>query len=745
MGKGEPEGGGRGPRRAPGWAVARRVVPAALAGFGMAAWLAASEHARKGAMIFPSSARGWAALLALALAGGMAIAWRFGGREQGGGWKRLAAGGGPAILLAGCAGFLFSGAMLQPWTYYLNWLPHFGDGWGALKAGLPQFVLLTGALAPLLAARRAGTGKWLWALLVAGQAGCVIALFHATGGAAIYKDDHPSFLFRFHEYASTFPQLLNYNPWWNGGAVNAYCHSSGTGALGLPLLPLWRAAPIHETYTAGLALAYVVGMPLLAAGAARIMGGGKAAAACAGLLALGASRHFFLWLLHYGTACAPMVAFFTLAVSACVYRVVWLDRREWWLGVALAASAAMLLQWPPGGVMAMPVAAAFLLSWRRWTWKKIRFLAISAAGALLLAGKHLLVILLKSGTVVAHVMGEGGGEKSVEAREVLGKGLAYLGAHLQEMHPLILFLGLAGLAGLTARSTRSWHWPILLGFGLIVGWGTQLKPNLELGRMAIPMAFAAIGPAAAACARLLRTGDWRLAPARAALVALLALGALNAGKLWGNGGHAPYRSMPKAIEEFAQRLNAEVPEGGRVLFAGPTIHYYGHGHVAYLPLMVGREMMAVDYYHFPTTYVQYEYPPNGFNHTPEAVHEFMRLYNVTHVATFHERWKAFFRSPEGASEELEGFEGVDASVFRLRREPSQFLLGAGKVKADFSRLDVQVADAGAEAAIAYNWEEGLEAPAPVELYPYEASGGVRLIGMRPNGVAEFAIRYKSWL
>ena len=745
MGNGAPGGLGNGAGRFPGKAFARRAAPAAIAGLGLATWLTLSEHARKGAMVFPSSARAWAALYVFAVAAGLAIAWRFAGAGRAGGWRRLAAGAGSAAALAGCAAFLFSGAMLHPWTYYLNWLPHFGDGWAALKAGLPQFALLTAALAPLLARRRGGTGRWLWALLVAGQVGCAVALFHGTGGAALYRDDHPSFLFRFKEYASTFPQLLNYNPWWNGGAANAYCHSSGTGALGLPLLPLWLAAPVHETYTAGLALAYIFGRPLRAAGAARIMGGGKAAAACAGLLALGVSRHFFLWLLHYGTACAPMVAFFTLAVSACVYRVVWLDRREWWLGAALAASAAMLLQWPPGGVMALPVGAAFMLSWRRWTWKKIRYLAICAVGALLLAGRHLLVILLKSSTVVAHVMGGEEAEGAVSAGALLAKGFENLAGQMQEMHPVILFMGIAGLAGLAARSQRKWHWPILLGFGLIVGWGPLLKPNLELGRMAIPMAFAAIGPAAAACARLLRAGDWRLAPARAALVALLALGALNAGKLWGNGGHAQYRSMPKAIEEFAQRLREDVPEGGRVLFAGPTIHYFGHGHVAYLPLLAGREMMAVDYYHFPTTYVLYEYPPNGFNHTPEAVHEFMRIYNVTHVATFHERWKAFFRSPEGASEELEGYEGVNASVFRLKREPSQFVLGAGKVEADFSRLDVEVWDAGAEAAIAYNWEDGLEAPAPAELQPYDAGGGVRLIGIRPNGVAKFTIRYKSWL
>ncbi len=300
-------------------------------------------------------------------------------------------------------------------------------------------------------------------------------------------------------------------------------------------------------------------------------------------------------------------------------------------------------------------------------------------------------------------------------------------------------------SALSARSVRWWFGPVMLVFVLIVGWGPQIKPNLELGRMAIPMMFLAIGPAAMGCARLLRGRAGVLAPARAALVVVLVLGGWNVRQLYRNHGRAPYRTLPEAIPEFARRLRDAVPEGGRVMFAGPTVHHYGHGHVAYLPSLAGREMMAVDYYHFPPTYVEYLYPPRGFFETPEAILEFARLYNITHVVTYHEEWKQRLGGMGEDCLELESEEALRASVYQLRRTPSQFLVGAGRVKADFSRLEVQVADPGREAVLCYNWAEGLSAPEPVELYPYDAGQGVQLIGVRPNGRGEFAIRFYSWL
>jgi hypothetical protein len=724
-------------------AFLRRAAAAAGAGLALAAGLTLDERLRVGAPWFPHLLRFWgklALLLGAAFLGATAWrTWRRGPAAR----PRLAAELIPALLLAGGGMYLFAGAALHPWTYFVNWIPQPGPLGDALRTGLPQFVLLTAALTPW-AFRRRRWGGVLAVGLVAAQAAALATFLWTTGGTALYKDDHPSFLFRLWELARTFPRFINYNPWWNGGIVNAYCTTSGTGALGLPLLPLWRCLPVHAVYTLGLGLAYIVALPLVAAGSLRIMGAGRTAAACAGLLALGVSRHFFLWLLHYGTVCAPLVAAFILPTAACLYRVFWLDRREIWLGAALVVSVLMLLQWPPGGLMAVPLALGALASWRRWTWPKIRFLLVCAGIVLAVALRRLLVILLKGGAVVAHVT-EGGDAAAIAWNAVWGDGFRFLVAHLQEVHPVLLVFGFAGLLVPGVRAVRRWFGIPLLAFALIVGWGPQILPNLELGRMAIPMAFLAVAPAAGWAARLLRGGNGWLAPARAALVALLALGGANVANVYGNRSGAGYRLLPPEIRAFAARLREEVPEDGRVLFAGAMVHHFGQGHVAYLPVLAERQMMAVDYYHFPMTYVEYEYPPHPFYTSHEALRDFVRFYNVTHVATYHERWKRAFRELGPECEELAGFESVQASVFRLRRPSTPFVQGAGRVRADFNVLDVEVADPEAEAVLCYNWAEGLSAPAPVELFPCAAGPGVVLIGVRPNGCGEFRIRHRSWL
>ena len=722
-----------------------RALVAAVAGFGLAGILAINEYCRKGAMLWPSSGRIWTLLLAGLLAVFWGFLFRRRNRLKPESRSRLAAELPWALLAAAMVSFLCSGALLHPWTYFVRWLPHFGEGWHALTAQMPLWILLTAGLTPFFLRKQKRLGLWMLGLLLASQVLALGLLLHHTGGVAIYKDDHPSFLFRFWEFARTFPQYLNYNPYWNGGLVNAYCHTSGTGALGLLLYPLWKCLPTHQAYTPALGLAYIVIMPLLAVAALRIMRQSWTAAACAGLMALGVSRHFFLWLLHYGTVCAPMVASFTLLVAACLYRVFWLDRREKWLGAILVLSVGVLVQWPPGGLMALPIAVTCLLAWRRWTWPKIRFLLVSAGLVLVLAGRQIAVVLLKGGAVVTHVMGGESATDSVGLSEMIVRGFHFLVGHLQEAHPVILFFGFAGLMILSTRSIRRWFGPPLVVFMLIVGWGPQFKPNLELGRMAIPMMFLAVAPAAVGCDRLLRGSDRWWAPARAALVVLLVFGGWNVARLYGNDGHANYQLMHRELPAFADQLNQVVPEGARVLFAGAMVHHMNYGHVAYLPVLADREMMAVDYYHFPPSYVAYEYPPGIYNQTPEGVMEFAEFYNVTHIVTRVDRWREFFRLRPDLFEEVPGLNAYGTTTFRLNRDPSPFLRGSGSVEADFSRISVTVDDPDAESILCYNWAEGLSVPEPVELFPFEAGKEVTLIGVRPNGCASFDIRFRSWL
>jgi hypothetical protein len=121
----------------------------------------------------------------------------------------------------------------------------------------------------------------------------------------------------------------------------------------------------------------------------------------------------------------------------------------------------------------------------------------------------------------------------------------------------------------------------------------------------------------------------------------------------------------------------------------------------------------------------------------------MDLMNVTHVATADRRWVAYFSEKTDLGSEVHRFalSGKDWVVFHLKREPSFFLSGSGRVRARFNALDVELDSVPSEVVIKYRWLDGLRAPAPVELFPYEAASGVTLIGIRPHGMRQIPIRF----
>jgi hypothetical protein len=190
-----------------------------------------------------------------------------------------------------------------------------------------------------------------------------------------------------------------------------------------------------------------------------------------------------------------------------------------------------------------------------------------------------------------------------------------------------------------------------------------------------------------------------------------------------------------------------VPPGGRVLFAGATVHFYGRGHVAFLPCLTGREMMACDYYAFPPGTVEYNYPPRAYRLKREDTLAFMDLYNVTHVVTYHEDWRRYFLDqPERYQPLLLPPEKNRAyCIFKVKRTPDIFLKGSGTVTADFNRIRVDLDAAREEVVIKYNWCDDLRVSQPAEIFPHKAWKDINLIGIRPNGAQAVDIRYGGWL
>jgi len=309
----------------------------------------------------------------------------------------------------------------------------------------------------------------------------------------------------------------------------------------------------------------------------------------------------------------------------------------------------------------------------------------------------------------------------------------------------LVFLGVIGVLFSPSKSIRAWSLSPLILLLIIAGWGEGYFTGLPLYRMAMPLLFLAIPPAALWVEHLLQVRGTRAAFMRAALVAYLILGGTTVVKTYANKGSARYKIMSPGVQELVTWIEEETPPDGRILFAGKTVHKYS-AHVAALPLFTKREMMACDYYHFSPKEVEYDYPPRVFRKEgTEGVFAFMTLYNVTHVVTYRSNYIRYFENDPEHYELAKHIESEHIYVFRVKRASTPLTKGKGSVAATFNRIDLQLDGVHDEVAIPYNWEEGLSVEAPAELFPYKAHPHVTLIGVRPNGKTNVTVRYRSWL
>jgi len=636
--------------------------------------------------------------------------------------------------------YLCSRATASTWFYFIGWQP---EGPLFYRYGLPLFVLISAWLAvPLLRSTERQREIALGLLALASMAGCAFALLAGTGGAALYRDDHPSFLYRLVEFGRTFPRLIWYTPWINGGTEH---HTvGGIASLGILFWPLWRSVAPHTVYTPIVALLFIVALPMACYTAVRMVGGGRSGAWVGALLGLGVSQYYFMWLLKIGTlgaligsACFPLVV-------ASLYRIIWRSRTGTGQGIVLVIAALFLLLWPPGAVLALSLAAPLLASLRQTrprTWIYLGLLGFLLA---LLLTYPLLITIQHGETTTRYVMQEDihGGDVAANVVSRFGPGFERLMGNVRAANPIIVWMCLAPLLVPTRPGFRRWFLLLLAPLTVVSAWGGGWLPHLDLYRLAIPALLVAAIPAALAVEAVLAVRSRWFVPARAGLAALLILCSWNAVRVYANQGPMHYSALDERLDYLRGWIRDYTTHDGRILFAGPSGHEYGGGHVAYLPILFDREILASDYYHFPPSLVDYEMPPLRFLGGHESYWQYLEWYNVSHIVTFHDHQKMYLRSHPEAYEELATVHR--RTFYRVIREPTFFLRGAGRVEAEFNRLQVTLTGDTDEAVLCYNYSDGLMAAPPVELFPHEVAEGVRLIGIRPHGAKEFEIRYDRW-
>jgi len=152
---------------------------------------------------------------------------------------------------------LFGSYTDQFWFYFLHWKTPLKETSAFTVTGLFQFVLLTALLTPFLIHRLRWKPILFLLLLLGSQILCANSFLDETGGRTLFRDDHSSFIYRLWEVGQTFPQLINYDPHWNGGLISHYPTSSGTVALALPLFPLISTVPIFNIYSYVILILYV--------------------------------------------------------------------------------------------------------------------------------------------------------------------------------------------------------------------------------------------------------------------------------------------------------------------------------------------------------------------------------------------------------------------------------------------------------------------------------------------------------
>lgn len=261
----------------------------------------------------------------------------------------------------------------------------------------------------------------------------------------------------------------------------------------------------------------------------------------------------------------------------------------------------------------------------------------------------------------------------------------------------------------------------------------------------LPLLFAAVVPAAFTLGRIFQSSGRWSALIRAGVAGVLIMCARSAGQFYGNKAEASYVTMNANLDASVEWIKNNVPEGSRMLFAGKVVHAFNRGHVAYLPILTGREMMACDYYHFPMQMVEYNYPPAAIRTVPAKLDAFLAAYGVSMVVTCqdHDNWISYLDSRRDKFERVDPGPGFGFSAYRVKGTGGCFLENSGQLRAGFNHIDVVLNDLEKRAVIGYNWSERFSAEGKAELFPVAICEGVTLVGIMAHGEKTVRIEFKG--
>lgn len=627
----------------------------------------------------------------------------------------------PLVLLAGLLLFVASDIRKDQWFFFLD------------PRSFLWLVLLTPVLAPVMeVVERKRLGRIVYPLLlIAAQAYLAWVLISTTGGHPLYRDDHPSFLYRLWLIKESFPRIFFYNPFWNGGYIGTELVATGSLALGYLAMPFTAIFGIENVYTPILVVIFIGAIPWITYLTIRSLGVDRLPAYLAAFLSLGTNRYFFLNFLTFGTTPSLLISFLVVTVWALLYAAVKLGRIGPGRWLALVISLNLMIFWPPSILILSPVGLSLLASAGSFNGRKLAFIITAAFFLTLINGWWLYRYVTHPNLVgfITHEITE-----TVPFQ--LSRVFTSLSGMLKQTNPLILAAGFLGLIIPGRKSEYRWLLPPAAVYLLAMAIGQQYKPQIQLHRMIIPLSFFLLVPAALIMEQTMSRRDLPSFLARGGAAAMIIMTVMSVGGLFQNRGTETFWTMSKDMRNLVSWIRENVPPEGRIFFAGSTVHGYGGGHVAYLQALTGRSMIAGDYYHFDPSLRDYNPVPAHFRGSVKKNVDYLKLMGVTHVVSYHRPWKDImsrrkrfrFGGAFGAKE-----------IYSTGVAPGLFYTGEGEIEMSINRIKVDLDGPREEIVLRFLWNDDLRADPPVKLVPVEVAPGVTFIGVRPGGATSFSL------
>ena len=247
-------------------------------------------------------------------------------------------------------------------------------------------------------------------------------------------------------------------------------------------------------------------------------------------------------------------------------------------------------------------------------------------------------------------------------------------------NPLLLILALPGLLALEPR-VRSLFvltsvWLLFMGSALV-----PLKPQLELDRMLVVLAFVSALPAALALSRIFEKAVESREGVAKQLLPSIAGGFLLCGvvpvlSILDNRTLDRFSFADTEVFALARAIEKNAGSG-RVLFSGFVLHDLSHGHLAPLAVLSNRPMLASSHMHDKWRYAQI-FPKAFLDRGDSGIQDYLNLFNVTLVIAHELKWIEYFSKRPQEFKKLEKV-GKFWLFSRKNYEGDYFLHGSGDI------------------------------------------------------------------